>query len=78
MKVGDLVIRKIPTDRSLHHSSAIIDAKRQRQELGCGIIISKQMGGINPSHPCLTVLYPKVGKQWDIAECLMEVVSEVQ
>ena len=76
MKVGDLVIRKIPTDRSLHHSSAIIDAKRQRSELGIGVIISKQMGGINPSHPCLTVLYPKVGKEWDIAESLMEVVSE--
>ena len=76
MKVGDLVIRKIPTDKAIHHYSAIIDARRQRKEMGCGIIISKQMGGSNPSHPCVTVLYPKVGKQWVIAESLMEVVSE--
>ena len=67
MKIGDLVIRK--------HDK--YDGHRQRSENGVGIIISKQMGGMNPSHPCITVLYPKIGKQYDIAESLMEVVSEV-
>ena len=44
--------------------------------LGLGIILSKQMAGSNPVHPCITVLYPKVGKVYDIAESLMKVVSK--
>ena len=72
MKVGDMVIRKIGKDWSWADSAA----KRQREELGHGIILSKQMAGSNPVHPCITVLYPKTGYVYDIAESLMEVVSE--
>lgn len=74
MKVGDLVIRKID-DYGGAMDRAIVAAKRQREELGQGIILSKQMDGLNPVHPCITVLYPKVGKTWDIAESLMKVIS---
>lgn len=72
MKVGDLVIRKIPPEGWEHQP-----AKKQRRQLGAGFIISKQMSG-RPAHPCITVLYPKVGKIYDIAESLMEVVSETR
>ena len=65
MKVGDLVRRKKGKDMS----STIM-----RAEFGYGIIVSKQMAG-DPAHPCITVLYPRVGKEWDIAESLMEVIS---
>ena len=47
-----------------------------RYKFGFGIILSKQTGGSNPVHPCITVYYPKVGKTWDIAESLVEVISE--
>lgn len=72
MKVGDLVIRKIPPKPWKNQP-----AEKQRRQLGAGFIISKQMSG-NPAHPCITVLYPKVGKIYDIAESLMEVVSETR
>ena len=74
MKVGDLVIRKIEKEWSWAQSAA----KRQQEELGPGIILSKQWGGSSPCHPCITVLYPKVGKAYDIAESLMEVISETR
>ncbi len=67
MKVGDLVIRKKGKDVS----SMIMHA-----HFGPGIILSKQMGGSNPVHPCITVYYPQAGKIWDIAESLVEVISE--
>jgi hypothetical protein len=67
MKVGDLVIRKKGKDMS----SMIM-----RQKLGLGIVLSLQPGGRNPVHPCATVYYPTVGKTWDIAVSLVEVVSE--
>ena len=73
MKVGDMVIRKI---NMLSRTGLHIAAMKQREELGPGIILSKQMGGSSPCHPCITVLYPKVGKTYDIAESLMEVLSE--
>ena len=74
MKVGDLVIRKIVSeDGGILRSLA---AKKQRADLGHGIILSKQMGGSNPVHPCITVIYPNVGRVYDIAESLMEVISE--
>jgi hypothetical protein len=44
---------------------------------GLGIIISKQLGGSNPVHACITVLYPKIGRTYDIAESLVKVVSKV-
>jgi hypothetical protein len=76
VKVGDLVIRKIVSeDGGILRSLA---AKKQRADLGHGIILSKQMGGSNPVHPCITVLYPKVGKVYDIAESLIEVISDVR
>jgi len=70
VQVGNLVIRKIPE----RGSARLAPALRQRRELGHGIILSKQMAG-NPSHPCITVYYPKVGRMYDIAESLMEVIS---
>ena len=70
MKVGDLVIRKL-------NVPGWKEARRQRAELGHGIILSKQMDGSNPVHPCITVLYPKTGEIYDIAESLMEVISEI-
>ena len=73
MKVGDLVVRKIvSTPRNFSRKAA----QKQRDELGHGIILSKRMSGSNPVHPCITVLYPKVGKTYEIAESLMEVISE--
>ncbi len=71
MKVGDLVIRRV---RNLP------DWKRrwslnQRELLGHGVVMTKQMAG-EPSHPCVTVYYPKAGKMYDIAESLLEVISE--
>ena len=72
MKVGDLVIRKINKNWSLSDKVAY----EQRAELGYGIILSKQPGGSHPIHPCITVLYPKTGQVYDIAESLMEVTSE--
>mgnify|MGYP003110063524 FL=1 len=71
MKVGDLVIRRIPE----RGTARLAGALEQRSKLGHGVILTKQMAG-NPSHPCITVYYPKVGKMYDIAESLMEVISE--
>ena len=72
MKVGDLVIRKVSDSHGQIKQGAI----EQMDSCGNGIILSKQMGGMNPSHPCITVYYPKLGKIYDVAECLMEVISE--
>ena len=66
MKVGDLIIRKEGKDMS----SMIM-----RHKMGPGIILSKQLAG-NPVHPCITVLYPGTGRVYDIAESLVEVISE--
>ncbi len=71
MKVGDLVIRKIPERGTGRRAPA----KEQRRRLGHGIIMSKQMEG-TPTHPCVTVFYPKVGEIYGIAESLVEVISE--
>jgi len=71
MKVGDLVIRKAGVGEVWQRQAA----RQQRQELGTGIVLSRQMSG-KPEHPCLTVYYSKAGRSWDIAESLMEVVSE--
>jgi len=66
MKVGDLVLRKDELD---------ISSMVMRQIMGPGIILSKQMSG-DPAHPCITVIYPAHGKIYDIAESLVEVISE--
>ena len=71
MKIGDLVIRKVPPKGWQNQP-----AEEQRERLGIGIILSKQMSG-TPIHPCITVFYPKVGKAYDIGESLMEVICEV-
>lgn len=65
MKVGDLVIRK-----------NVMSGADQRERLGAGIVLTKQMTG-RPLHPCITVFYSKIGEAYSIAESLMEVVSEV-
>ena len=71
MKVGDLVIRKLPERGAGRQAPPLW----HRKELGHGVILTKQMDG-NPAHPCISVYYPKVGKIYDIAESLMEVISE--
>jgi len=68
MRVGDLVIRKRTN----------VEARSQRKRQGHGLILSKQIAGSNPAHPCITVFYPKTGQVYDIAESLVEVISEVK
>jgi len=71
MQVGDLVIRKCAGNTIWQRNAAW----QQRQELGSGIVLSKEMSG-SPEHPCLTVYYAKAGRTWDIAESLMEVIND--
>tara|TARA_B100000424_G_scaffold266164_1_gene256896 strand:- start:500 stop:724 length:225 start_codon:yes stop_codon:yes gene_type:complete len=73
MKVGDLVMRRVFNVPDWKRESAI----EQRERLGVGIVLSKQMAG-TPKHPCVTVFYPKTSQAWDIAEGLLEVVSELE
>ena len=70
MQIGDLVIRKSAPEGWKNQP-----AMEQRKRLGHGIILAKQMSG-NPSHPCITVFYPKTGEIWDIAESLMEILAK--
>ena len=72
MKVGDLVIRKVPA-RGLGRRAPALE---QIRRLGHGLVLTKKMDGKNPTHPCITVYYPKTGGIYDIAESLMEVISE--
>ena len=55
-----------------------VEARRQRKRQGYGLVISKQIAGSNPAHPCITVFYPKTGQVYDIAESLVEVISEAK
>ena len=73
MKVGDLVIRRVFNTSDWKRETSI----EQRERLGVGIVLSKQMAG-TPRHPCVTVFYPKTSQAWDIAEGLLEVVSELE
>ena len=72
MKIGDLVVRKLVQDGQTGIERRT--AREQRERLGHGLVLSKQMAGL-PAHPCVTVFYPKTGKIYDIAESLMEVLS---
>ena len=72
MKKGDLVIRKINSQLG---DAAYLAAMKQRENLGHGLVLSVQWAGA-PQHRCATVWYPKVGRSWDIACSLMEVISE--
>ena len=72
MKVGDLVIRRVFNGPDWKRQSAV----EQRERLGVGIVLSKQMAG-TPKHPCVTVFYPKANQAWDIAEGLLEIVCEL-
>jgi hypothetical protein len=60
VKVGDLVKRK----------------KNIALKCGHGIVTSLHMAGSNPVHKCASVLYPQIGKEYDIAVSLIEVISE--
>lgn len=73
MQVGDLVIRRVFNVSDWKRETAV----KQREALGIGIVLSKQMAG-TPKHPCVTVFYPKTSQAWDIAEGLLEVVSELE
>ena len=66
MKTGDLVRRKTISSWRKKTSSRRM----------FGIVLSTHMGGVNAAHKCLTVFYPESGKTYDIAECLVEVLSE--
>jgi len=70
VQVGDLVIRKI--NSAIHWRQ--VAAMQQREMLGMGIVLAKQMAG-SPAHPCVTVFYPKVNKKYSIAEALLEVIN---
>jgi hypothetical protein len=70
MKPGDLVIRKIRNIPDWKLKPAF----EQRERLGFGIVLATQVAG-SPAHPTITVVYPKTGKIYDIAESLMEVIS---
>jgi len=70
VQIGDLVIRKVQGLPDYLLKPAV----NQRQRLGHGIILSKQMSG-SPAHPCISVYYPKSGEIYDIAESLMEVIG---
>jgi len=72
VKIGDLVHRKISMLSGNLRKSAV----NQNTLLGSGIILSKHMAG-KPKHKCVTVFYPKPGKTYDIAESLLEVISEL-
>jgi hypothetical protein len=69
MKVGDMIMRK--HDPTCAYKTS---AKDQHELHGYGIILKKQTSG-RPFHPCISVLYPKTGKVYSIAESLVEVVS---
>jgi hypothetical protein len=69
--VGDLVIRKIQKTPVWKFQVST----EQKERLGYGIVLTKQMDG-HPEHPCVTVLYPKTGEIYDIAESLVEIISE--
>ncbi len=73
MQVGDLVMRRVFNVPDWKRKTAI----EQQERLGFGIVLSKQMAG-TPKHPCVTVFYPKTNQAWDIAEGLLEVVSELE
>ena len=73
MQVGDLVMRRVFNVPDWKRESAV----EQRERLGVGIVLSKQMAG-TPKHPCVTVFYPKTNQAWDIAEGLLEAVSELE
>ena len=70
MQVGDLVIRRILHVPEWKAEVAI----NQRELLGHGVVTAKHMAG-EPKHPCVTVYYPKVGRTYNIAEGLLEVLS---
>ena len=70
MKAGDLVIRNVSVP-------GWTDARAQRERLGYGIVLSKKQAG-RPAHPCVSVYYPKTGQIYDIAESLIEVISEAR
>ena len=73
MKPGDLVIRKIRDLPDWKLKSAV----NQRDLLGHGLVLSSHTAG-QPAHACVSVYYPKTGKIYDIAESLLEVISEAR
>ena len=73
MKPGDLVIRRIRDVPDWKLEAAV----NQRNLLGYGLVLSNQTAG-RPSHPCVSVYYPMTGKIYDIAESLLEVISEAR
>jgi hypothetical protein len=74
MKAGDLVIRKIS---GVPAGAGLKSAVNQRDLLGYGLVLSNVIAG-RPPHPCVSVYYPKAGKIYDIAESLLEVISEAR
>lgn len=66
MKVGDLVRRKTisPWRKKTHRRRAF------------GIVLAIHANGMNFDYNCLTVFYPESGKTYDIAQSLVEVISE--
>jgi hypothetical protein len=75
VKVGDLVRRKIGSSTFLFGAIKDPFAHKRNAENGPGIILVKHMAGSNPNN-FITVLYPKTGQVCDVAEGLVEVISE--
>ena len=71
MQVGDMVIRKVCKRGEGRRAHDL----QLRRKYGHGIVVSKHMEGV-PAHPCVTVWYPRVNKGYQIAESLLEVISE--
>ena len=53
----------------------LVVRKEQLGDKELGIVVAKRMAGF-PARPCVTVLYPRIGETYDMAEAIMEVVSE--
>lgn len=71
MKIGDLVMRELEGLPDWKLKVAV----QQFERLGHGVVLSKQMSGVNPVHPCITVYHPKTGQINEIAESLMVVIG---
>ena len=63
MQVGDLVIRRINSAIHWRQASAV----QQREMLGMGIVVTKQMAG-SPAHPCVPVVRCSVSP-WQRTAC---------
>ena len=77
MNPGDLVIRKIPKDFEYASYYERQNSIEQRRRNGTGLVLSVHMAG-RPPHRCASVYYAKTNSIYDIAQSLLEVISEAK